>query len=159
LNRGLRPFLAKWAPALQAHELQPPPTSSPGEHERLWDRDDELPSSLDNLQRALDNYVQALGKSGATYDTKETEVGMEEDDVDAEGIETAGKNTLTAETLWEILRPAMKDLAEGNREAYDILRSLAEEGSLEQHQTSGALDVIADRLLGTVRSGEGADAD
>lgn len=84
---------------------------------------------------------------------------MEEDDVDAEGNETAEKNTVTTETLWEILRPAMKDLAQGNREAYDILRSLAEEGSLEQHQTSGALDAIAGRLLGTVRSGEDAHAD
>jgi hypothetical protein len=118
-----------------------------------------LRSSLDIPQRALDNYVQALPKSGATYGTKETEAGMEEDDVDAEGIETTQKNTPTAETLWEILSPAMKDLAEGNREAYDILRSLAEGGPLEQHQTPGALDAIADRLLGTVRSGEGADAD
>jgi hypothetical protein len=84
---------------------------------------------------------------------------MKEDDVDAEGIETTQKNTPTAEPLWEILSPAMKDLAEGNREAYDILRSLAEEGSLEQHQTSGDLDAIADRLLGTLRAGEGGDAD
>lgn len=151
--------MAKWHPLFQTRELQPPPTSSPGEHEGLWDRDDELRSSLDILQRALDNYVQALGKSGATHDTEETEVGMEEDDVDAEGNETAEKNTVTTETLWEILRPAMKDLAQGNREAYDILRSLAEEGSLEQHQTSGALDAIAGRLLGTVRSGEDAHAD
>jgi hypothetical protein len=84
---------------------------------------------------------------------------MEEDNVDGEGIETAGKNISKAEALWEILRPAMKGLAEGNTQAYDILRSLVEEGSIEQHQTSGALDAIADRLLGTVKSGEGADAD
>ncbi|MDP2673667.1 MAG: hypothetical protein Q8Q00_02030 [Dehalococcoidia bacterium] len=72
---------------------------------------------------------------------------------------TTQKNTPTAETPWEILRSAMKDLAQENREAYDILRSLAEQGSLEQRQTSGALDAIADRLLGTLRNGEGGDAD
>ena len=150
--------LAKWHPLLQDH-LQRPPTSSPGEDERLRDRRDEARSSLDNLQRALDNHLQALGKSGTPCDAKETEAGMEEDNVDGEGIETAGKNISKAEALWEILRPAMKGLAEGNTQAYDILRSLVEEGSIEQHQTSGALDAIADRLLGTVKSGEGADAD
>jgi hypothetical protein len=84
---------------------------------------------------------------------------MEEDDVAAEETETAGKNTPTAETLWEILRPAMKDLAEGNREAYDILRALAEDGSLEQHRTSGQLDDIARRLLDTLGEGESGHAD
>ena len=82
---------------------------------------------------------------------------MEEDDVNAEGIETT-QNTPAAETLCEILRPAMKDLAEENTEACGILLALAEDGSLEQHQPSGALDSIADRLLDTLKSGEGADA-
>jgi hypothetical protein len=75
------------------------------------------------------------------------------------GVEAAGENTPTDETLGEILRSAMKDLAERNGEACEILQSLAEEGSLEQHQTSGGLDAIADRLLGTLKSGERADAD
>lgn len=71
-----------------------------------------------------------------------------------------GNATPTGETLGEILGSAMKDLAKQNRKAYEILQSLAEYGSLEQHQTSGQLDDIADRLLSTLRSGEGGgDAD
>ena len=84
---------------------------------------------------------------------------MKEDDVDAAGIETTQKNAPTAETLGEILRSAMEDLAQQNSEAYGIVLSLAEDGSLEEHRTSGELDGIADRLLGTLRSGEGSDAD
>lgn len=84
---------------------------------------------------------------------------MEEDDVDAAGIETTQKNAPTAETLWDILRSAMEDLAQYNKEAYDILGSLAEDGSLEQHRTSGQLDDIARRLLDTLGAGEGGDAD
>jgi hypothetical protein len=83
---------------------------------------------------------------------------MEEDDVDAEGIETTQKNTPTGETLWEILRPAMKDWAEENREACAILLALAEDGTLEEHRTSGELDDLARRLLHTLQR-EGADAD
>jgi hypothetical protein len=63
------------------------------------------------------------------------------------------------ESLGDILRSAMGDLAQQNREAYGILVSLAEEGSLEQHRTSGELDDIARRLLGTLGAGEGGDAD
>lgn len=77
----------------------------------------------------------------------------------AQGIEATGDNTPTGETLGGILRSAMKDLAQQNREAHDILQSLAEQGSLEEHQTSSALDGIADRLLNTMRSGQGRDAD
>lgn len=77
----------------------------------------------------------------------------------AKGMETARENKSTGQSLGEILRSAMKDLAQQNSEAYDILLLLAEEGSLEQHRTSGELDDIARRLLGTLGTGEGGDAD
>ena len=84
---------------------------------------------------------------------------MERHDMGGQATGTPGGNTATGEGLGEILRSAMDNLAQQNREAYDILASLAEEGSLEEHRTSGDLDDIAHRLLGTLRAGEGGDAD
>ena len=69
-----------------------------------------------------------------------------------------GDNTTMGESLGEILRSAMEGLAQQNSEAYGIVLSLAEDGSLEEHRTSGQLDDIARRLLDTLQR-EGAHAD
>ena len=69
-----------------------------------------------------------------------------------------GEKTTMGESLGEILRSAMEDLAQHNRDAYDILGSLAEDGTLEEHRTSGELDHLARRLLDTLQR-EGAHAD
>jgi len=90
--------------------------------------------------------------------TKEMEGGLKRDDMGAEAMGTSGGNTATGESLGKIVRSAMEDLAQQNREAYDILVSLAEDGTLEEHRTSGELDHLARRLLDTLQS-EGAHAD
>lgn len=77
----------------------------------------------------------------------------------AEQIKSTEQNTETNESLGEMLRAAMRGFEEQNKKAYDLLVSLADEGFLCQHQTSGALDSIANRLLGTLEGGEGKDAD
>jgi hypothetical protein len=87
------------------------------------------------------------------------EGGVKRDDMGAQGTGRPGGNAAAGETLADILHWAMTGWAQQNREACAILLALAEDGSLEQHQTSGALDGIADRLLGTLRSAEGSDAD
>jgi hypothetical protein len=69
-----------------------------------------------------------------------------------------GEKTTMRESLGEILRSAMGDLAQQNSEAYGIVLSLAEDGSLEEHRTSGELDHLARRLLDTLQR-EGAHAD
>jgi len=84
---------------------------------------------------------------------------VERDDMGGQATGTSRDNTAPGEGLGEILRSAMEDLAQQNSEAYGIVLSLAEDGSLEEHRTSGQLDDIARRLLGTLRVGEGAHAD
>lgn len=62
LNRGLRPFLSKWHPALQAWEAQRPDNVSPIEHERNWVEEPQLRSELQSLNVALEQYAFALAK-------------------------------------------------------------------------------------------------
>jgi hypothetical protein len=44
-----------------------------------------------------------------------------------------------SESVEEILRSSIVELATQNKEAYDLLLKKANEGFFEQHQTSGAL--------------------
>jgi len=60
LNNGLRPFLAKWHPTLQAWEAQKPTTLSFKEHEKNWPEESTLYSELDNLRQGLEQYAKAL---------------------------------------------------------------------------------------------------
>jgi hypothetical protein len=62
LNRGLRPFLSKWHPALQHWESLRPATISPVEHEQRWDEGLQLRSELVELTVQLERYALALGK-------------------------------------------------------------------------------------------------
>jgi hypothetical protein len=62
LNKGLRPFLAKWHPALQTYEKQRPDDISPREHEDNWDHIREAREELENLRKELSIYADALAK-------------------------------------------------------------------------------------------------
>ncbi|TVP68105.1 MAG: hypothetical protein EA342_07110 [Leptolyngbya sp. LCM1.Bin17] len=60
LNNGLRPFLAKWHPRLQAWEVQKPAALSFKEHEKNWPEESTLYSELDSLRQGLEQYAKAL---------------------------------------------------------------------------------------------------
>jgi len=62
LNQGLRPFLSKWHPLLQAWEAQRPPNTSPKEHENNWSNEPQLRQELRLLSEKLDEYVKALAQ-------------------------------------------------------------------------------------------------
>lgn len=56
-------------------------------------------------------------------------------------------NETKNESVEDILRSSIIELAVQNKEAYDLLLKKASEGFLEQHQTSGALKNLANQLL------------
>jgi hypothetical protein len=60
LNKGLRPFLTKWHPLLQAWETQRPATTSPKEHEKKWEQELQLRQELLLLSKGLEQYAKAL---------------------------------------------------------------------------------------------------
>jgi len=60
LNRGLRPFLAKWHPLLQSWEAQRSIDVSPFEHEKHWEYQEQLRSELEILRHELEEYAIAL---------------------------------------------------------------------------------------------------
>ncbi|MBN4000778.1 hypothetical protein [Nostoc sp. LPT] len=62
LNNGLRPFLAKWHPLLQAWEARRPLGVSPKEHEQSWSEEPKLRSELEVLRGGLEDYAKALAK-------------------------------------------------------------------------------------------------
>jgi hypothetical protein len=62
LNRGLRPFLAKWHPLLLAHEQKRPEGVSAREHEKAWKQEPELREELTQLQEQMMIYAEALAK-------------------------------------------------------------------------------------------------
>jgi len=62
LNIGLRPFLAKWHPRLQAWEVQRPADRSAKDHELQWIEEIELRIALADLRQELEKYSVALGE-------------------------------------------------------------------------------------------------
>lgn len=60
LNRGLRPFLAKWHPLLQSWEVQRPADVSPQQHERNWSYHDQVRDELESLRNNLEEYAIGL---------------------------------------------------------------------------------------------------
>ena len=60
LNNGLRPFLAKWHPILQAWEARRPMWVSVKEHEVSWSEEGKLRSELAALRGDLEEYAKAL---------------------------------------------------------------------------------------------------
>jgi hypothetical protein len=62
LNKGIRPFTAKWHPRLQAHEQKRPPDVSALEHERAWKDFQAMRDELAELQKELKKYADVLAK-------------------------------------------------------------------------------------------------
>ena len=62
LNRGLRPFLAKWHPLLQTWEAKRPSNLSLKEHEQQWSEEEQLRDELRNLKQDLEQYAKALAE-------------------------------------------------------------------------------------------------
>lgn len=72
LNKGIRPFTAKWHPLLAAWEEQRPPNVTKLDHERAWPHYDEMRTSLWDLQDHLRMYAAALAKiAGVDIDLHE----------------------------------------------------------------------------------------
>lgn len=62
LNKGLRPFTAKWHPRLLDYETQRPTDKSQVEHERQWQYYDEMRQELAEVQEKMRGYAEALAK-------------------------------------------------------------------------------------------------
>ncbi len=62
LNEALRPFLTKWHPLLLDYEALRPPGVSQLEHERQWDRANELRSELNTVRSVLIGYANKLAE-------------------------------------------------------------------------------------------------
>ena len=60
LNQILRPVLAAWHPALAHWEEQRQPNVSPIEHEKAWERAEELRTALETTRTTLIGYCDAL---------------------------------------------------------------------------------------------------
>ncbi|MEM1280109.1 MAG: hypothetical protein AAGG53_08875, partial [Cyanobacteria bacterium P01_H01_bin.152] len=60
LNTGLRPFVSKWHPMLQAWEARQEDTLSPQEHEKLWEHEPAARAELEKLRQELETYAHAL---------------------------------------------------------------------------------------------------
>jgi hypothetical protein len=68
LNKGLRPFLSKWHPRLQAWEFQRPTDKSALAHERDWKDEATLRGELEGLRKRLWVYADALAKIAGVRD-------------------------------------------------------------------------------------------
>lgn len=66
LNRGLRPFLAKWHPLLQTWETQRQGSSSPKQHELTWPEEPKLRGELETIRGELEKYAKALATIAGT---------------------------------------------------------------------------------------------
>jgi hypothetical protein len=62
LNVGLRPFLSRWHPALQAWDSTRDPTVNSIDHERKWPDAPKLKAELESLRTQLQIYAEGLGK-------------------------------------------------------------------------------------------------
>ena len=62
LNNGLRPFLSKWHPLLQAWEVKRPIDLSPQEHEKNWLEEAQIRNEFTTLCVDLEKYANALAK-------------------------------------------------------------------------------------------------
>ncbi len=62
LNEGLRPVLAKWHPLLLDHESKRTKSSSLLEHERTWEKADELRTVLNSVRESMLAYSNLLAQ-------------------------------------------------------------------------------------------------
>ena len=63
LNVVLRPFLARWHPALDDWETNRPPTVSRQDHERAWPEVSELRRDLESTRTMIAQYVTLLANA------------------------------------------------------------------------------------------------
>lgn len=69
------------------------------------------------------------------------------------------KDDASRATVADAVLGATREFAEEHRLAAQHLRSLAQEGALQEHQTAGQLDEIADSLIKALRGEGTGDAD
>ena len=62
LNQGLRPFLSKWHPELQAWESRRPDETDPRAHEDSWPKVKSSRRELEQLRKRLARYSRALAR-------------------------------------------------------------------------------------------------
>ena len=62
LNKGLRPFIAKWHPRLSAYEAKRPESVSQVEHEHNWESYKQIRQELEDMQGQMRIYADALAK-------------------------------------------------------------------------------------------------
>jgi hypothetical protein len=62
LNKGIKPFLAKWHPILQDYENLRPANLSQKEHEDKWESISEVRKELSDLRNELSVYTDALAQ-------------------------------------------------------------------------------------------------
>jgi len=62
LNKGLRPFTAKWHPRLQSYEQKRPPEVSAYDHEQAWTDAAEMRQELAELQEQMQIYADVLAQ-------------------------------------------------------------------------------------------------
>lgn len=60
LNKGLRPFLEEWHPALEEWETQNTDNLSRALHEKRWEKEADLRAELKKLRAELEVYAKAL---------------------------------------------------------------------------------------------------
>ncbi len=70
LNKGLAPYLSRWHYRLEAHEQTRPDHTSSFDHERSWDHFEEAINELEELQKGITTYIEALGQISGVF-TKE----------------------------------------------------------------------------------------
>ncbi len=62
LNKGLRPFMAKWHPRLLAYEKKRSDNLSHVEHEHQWEQYDGMRKELEDLQKKMQAYADVLAE-------------------------------------------------------------------------------------------------
>lgn len=62
LNKGIRPFTAKWHPLLLDYEAERSPKVSARIHEQAWEKSSECRKELAELQKQMMTYKEALAK-------------------------------------------------------------------------------------------------
>jgi hypothetical protein len=62
MNKGLRPFLSRWHPALVAHQQQRPAGVSEFDHEQAWELGARLRTELADLQVLLREIARHLAE-------------------------------------------------------------------------------------------------
>ncbi len=79
--------------------------------------------------------------------------------MNGESANTESGNITDVQTIEAILSLSMKDLADCNKPAYDLLVKRANEGFFEEHQTPKAIKTLAAELIKLAENVEGQNED